>query len=326
MIREDLSGKTFGAWVVIRFDKLKNNNSYWICKCQCGQIKSVQRVSLIRSNFPMCSECSSRRNEKSLIGKRFGKLLVLSNSNRKSYVTCVCDCGEIKDIFRGALTSGKSSSCGNIHYKDYIGIKYGRWLILSLSNNVSKLKNNKYFLCRCDCGTEKEVSLQLLKSKKSRSCGCLKSELLSKRPIKIKESKYKWYFIKFDGSIQRCRSSFEVFVWNYFNYIESKEIKYEYRAFKIEENKRYTPDFYIVDDDYWIETKGSFFKYRGGEFQMDKILKTIEIHNIKILIFFWDDILKNCKLPFKSLSTYYSKAEKINVKIEDYLAKMLYMV
>lgn len=51
-----------------------------------------------------------------IIGKRFGKLVVLSNDpNRKYYVICKCDCGNIKSIRSWGLTThGKRPvrSCG----------------------------------------------------------------------------------------------------------------------------------------------------------------------------------------------------------------------
>lgn len=53
-----------------------------------------------------------------LIGKRFGRLLVLSETtlpkgkwNVKAYV-CQCDCGNVKTIRRDGLISGHSTSCG----------------------------------------------------------------------------------------------------------------------------------------------------------------------------------------------------------------------
>ena len=47
-----------------------------------------------------------------MIGKRFGKLVVLEKSSRKQHFACRCDCGNISVIFRGNLTRGNSTSCG----------------------------------------------------------------------------------------------------------------------------------------------------------------------------------------------------------------------
>jgi hypothetical protein len=49
------------------------------------------------------------------IGKRFGKLLILSESNKlngKSTVLCLCDCGKEKVIRIGNIIKGDTVSCG----------------------------------------------------------------------------------------------------------------------------------------------------------------------------------------------------------------------
>lgn len=51
---EDLTSKTFGRWTVLKFDSVKSNNSYWICKCACGKIVSVRRGDLISGRSTSC--------------------------------------------------------------------------------------------------------------------------------------------------------------------------------------------------------------------------------------------------------------------------------
>lgn len=50
--------------------------------------------------------------------------------------------------------------------------RYGRYVVLK----PLSLGRKATVLCRCDCGTEKEVRLDGLKSGKVRSCGCLNTE------------------------------------------------------------------------------------------------------------------------------------------------------
>lgn len=56
------------------------------------------------------------RDESSLSGKRFGRLVVIEKVGKaNSHGTlwrCKCDCGNIKDVRREYLTSGGTSSCG----------------------------------------------------------------------------------------------------------------------------------------------------------------------------------------------------------------------
>lgn len=58
---------------------------------------------------------------------------------------------------------------------DRTGHKIGRWTVLQ---EVSRSKNQKQWLCRCDCGTEKVLSSSTLSGARSKSCGCLKLEML----------------------------------------------------------------------------------------------------------------------------------------------------
>ena len=60
-----------------------------------------------------------------------------------------------------------------------IGQKFGRWVVLARANTVKS--GHRYWLCRCECGVEREVAANHLQSGKSQSCGCLKTEMASKR-------------------------------------------------------------------------------------------------------------------------------------------------
>ena len=51
-----------------------------------------------------------------------------------------------------------------------VGEKVGRWTILAVDSD--------YRQCRCDCGTESRILTQNLRSGLSKSCGCLKKEVL----------------------------------------------------------------------------------------------------------------------------------------------------
>ena len=65
--------------------------------------------------------------------------------------------------------------------KDLTGQKFGRWTVLEYVGNGK-------WLCKCDCGTERTVRANRLKSGASKSCGCLKDELSSERACKLHES------------------------------------------------------------------------------------------------------------------------------------------
>lgn len=63
-------------------------------------------------------------------------------------------------------------------YKDLTGNRYGRLTVLGFAYSKN---NTSYWYCKCDCGTEKVISGNLMKSKHIQSCGCLSKELSSVR-------------------------------------------------------------------------------------------------------------------------------------------------
>ena len=48
--------------------------------------------------------------------------------------------------------------------------RYGKWVVLGTA------ERRGYILCKCDCGTVREVRKDHLKDGRSRSCGCIKKE------------------------------------------------------------------------------------------------------------------------------------------------------
>src|SRR5712664_2744145 len=61
--------------------------------------------------------------------------------------------------------------------RELTGETFGRWTVLNRAPNRQQPGNGyvTYWLCRCECGTEREVSTQNL-THKSRSCGCRNRE------------------------------------------------------------------------------------------------------------------------------------------------------
>ena len=83
-----------------------------------------------------------------------------------------------------------------------------KYNMLTIIKEVSPLilpsgQTNKAFLCRCDCGSEKEVVVSNLKSGSSKSCGCLKAEKTGERRRKHGFSKTTMYY-RYKHMIQRC--------------------------------------------------------------------------------------------------------------------------
>lgn len=65
---------------------------------------------------------------------------------------------------------------------DLSGRRFGRWLVLQKTEKPSTWKHRgTFWLCQCACGTIRAVFRNGLISGKSQSCGCLHSEIMSRR-------------------------------------------------------------------------------------------------------------------------------------------------
>lgn len=272
-------------------------------------------------------------NVKDLTGKIFGNLTVLSyyntDSHGKNYL-CRCKCGNEK-IYRGStLTSGAVIGCGCYVGKSNIGLthdeeamshigeKYGKLIII----DISKTNHQYNMVCKCECGNIKTIKLYDLSCGKTVSCGCYQKEQASKTGSTIGLNNYKngyhWYFIQNNERVS-CRSGYEVI---YANYLMQNNIKFKYepKCFVLANKRRYTPDFYLTDTDEWIEIKGTFKVNNSRQKDNIKIFK--QTHKHKIL--FWEDIVSECNLRYKTYNTFLNHADIENMSKEDYLAKQCY--
>lgn len=119
-----------------------------------------------------------------LQGKVFGDLTVTkrgpNTSDKKAQWYCLCSCG--KEVLRTsrALRNGLTN-CGckkQTTVKDLTEQKFGRLLVIERAGS----DNNKKALwnCLCDCGKQVVIRGSDLIAGKIKSCGCLKTEQLSK--------------------------------------------------------------------------------------------------------------------------------------------------
>src|ERR1039457_3025016 len=81
------------------------------------------------------------------------------------------------------------------------GARFGRWTVMYES--AIKKTNRPAYFCVCDCGTQRDVQGLGLRNGTSKSCGCLKSEKLSKRETEHGLSKHFMYWV-WHKMIARC--------------------------------------------------------------------------------------------------------------------------
>ena len=165
---------------------------------------------------------------KSLIGERFGRLVVIEETverkDRSIVWKCQCDCGNIKLINTHQLRRG-TQSCGCLqketvsknNSKDIQGQIFGKLTAITPTNE--RKHGSVIWRCQCECGNEILVSAENLLSGNTKSCGCLHSignstiyNLLSQLEINFC-SEYKVY-------INGIRYSFDFAILNNNNSIK----------------------------------------------------------------------------------------------------------
>lgn len=120
----ELTGLRFGLWTVLKRDPSNPRN--YICKCDCGTIRSVYGSALSSGMTKSCG-CLSQEHTKMLnkakaeshIGQKYGLLTVekpiLKDGNY--YYQCKCECGNQTVVLGKNLFNGNTYSCGCINSK-----------------------------------------------------------------------------------------------------------------------------------------------------------------------------------------------------------------
>lgn len=71
-------------------------------------------------------------------------------------------------------------------FEDLTGKKFGSWEVISLAHKKSFPKDSPTkYVCKCDCGTIREVQAGNLKNGKSKCCGCLLKEINSSKAVDL---------------------------------------------------------------------------------------------------------------------------------------------
>lgn len=110
--RVNIAGHRFTHLVAVSPIYTGNVSSSWRCICDCGAMPTVKLNNLRSGQTKSCGCLHSP----SLVGKVFGRLLVLGQANSAGQKTsawyCRCACGTVKAIRRDCLTKGTTRSCG----------------------------------------------------------------------------------------------------------------------------------------------------------------------------------------------------------------------
>lgn len=128
-------GNHYGKLTVVeRASNNSSGNAMWKCLCSCGNTTIASGTDLRRGHYQSCGcHATEARHKDTLVGQRFGKLLVLSRDEEYetlyftgkhslSYWKCRCDCGMISTHSYNSLKNG-TCSCGCVTSRGEYKIK-----------------------------------------------------------------------------------------------------------------------------------------------------------------------------------------------------------
>ena len=189
----DLRNKRFGRLTALFpvINMAHQNNTYWMCVCDCGNMVVRSRSSLIGGKAESCGclhiENTKKFHEKlreEMIGQKYGKLVVNSLyeiKDGKAHYECYCDCGNKTPVIAtsSALRSGRIKSCGcakkdaaQKNREDLTGQRFCKLVVTGFAYSKDW---HTYWNCDCDCGNSVTVKGVYLKNGDVKSCGCIRS-------------------------------------------------------------------------------------------------------------------------------------------------------
>lgn len=184
MATRDLTGRQFGRWTAIERVG-QSGAAKWRCRCSCGTERVVAAKNLIAGTSTSCG-CNTRERVRDarradLTGRRFGKLTVLEEAQRRAdgarQWRCRCDCGRECLALHHSLQTGKRTGCGcrngRQSAQDVTGQRFA--MLTALYPTQERGRNGSVIWhCRCECGNEIDISLDRLKYSDVISCGCMR--------------------------------------------------------------------------------------------------------------------------------------------------------
>lgn len=146
--QRDITGMRFGKLVAVEpTEERASQTVVWRCRCDCGGeiLTSLHQLS---AGYRKSCGCLSRPPLKDFVGKRFGRLTVVSYAGKKRGMhrwKCQCDCGGETVAGQTLLQTGKTKSCGCLQaemYKDNLKLVDGTSVAILEAHKKRLNRNN----------------------------------------------------------------------------------------------------------------------------------------------------------------------------------------
>ena len=145
------------------------------------------------------SHSKNYKKNKHLIGKQINGWTILDiltdNNKHHTFALAQCQCGTIKEVRLTYIINNRVKGCGCGHqkrlkdkaikkYEHLINTQINDWTILEIILLDDK-HHSTFVICRCKCGTVKEVRLTYIINGRSKDCGCGRKRHYEKHKQKI---------------------------------------------------------------------------------------------------------------------------------------------
>ena len=198
---DDILGRQFGRLIVLEVLGGNRKHLKVLAICECGITKAVRLDHLRSGSTTSCGCWNKERSGKQridLLGQRFGRLLVISNTDTSVW-ECLCDCGNLAARTTSQLHSSNVRSCGCLYKEtgrmsrlDLTGRRFGKLVAIRIDELRSRPKRVQW-KCKCDCGNTCFVLVSRLTTGNTASCGCGSSRLAQTHGLSgTKEMKRFW--------------------------------------------------------------------------------------------------------------------------------------
>lgn len=166
---EDLTGKVFSKWTVLRYDKEGSaRKTRWIVRCSCGTESSLSSTELRTGRSRFCRKCMGMDD---LTGKILGSRVVLrvatvgeyKGSGRAKMWLVRCSCGKEEFVRGSQLREGvgeKCTTCASVTHGLLAGVPPGpkrlrsyhlvtkHGITVETYNNILSSQDGKCAICR----------------------------------------------------------------------------------------------------------------------------------------------------------------------------------